>query len=325
MNAYIKKYLVLSLALISPICAQEIIQEITSTTAPDNVIILDINDVVAKASKITIARQSLSTSLLGYLLCNFGTPKKSTFDFLTQEFGEQTPLNPNDPQDQWRFVLGDGDSKLPQIMVDHKAGRISAQEVLNKVYERIEKPTKYVFSGYFEKQAVKELCEIIFHPTLIVENTYPIDEAIKLFKRCTEQTNTEIMILSNFPKDTFEVFCKQPMTQAWFKELNIKPENIIISGRLGTTKPDVRIYDHAIKRLEELNPQFKDKDYLAQHALFVDDKECNIKGAQASGLTGIVCDGDYQKIRTKLHQMRFLTGKLLFPVFEETQPTRSKL
>lgn len=324
MNAYLKKYFVLSVALISPICAQETI----TTTAPDNVIILDINDVVAKASKITIAKQSLSLSLLGYLTCNLATPnklKKSTFDFLTQEFGEQTPLNPNDPQDQWRYVLGDGDSKLPQIMVDHKAGRISAQEVLDKVAARIEKPTKYVFSGYFEKQAVKELCDIIFHPTLIVENTYPIDEAIQLFKRCTQQTNTEIMILSNFPKDTFEVFCKQPMTQAWFKELNIKPENIIISGRLGTTKPDVRIYDHAIKRLEELNPNFKDKDYLAQHALFIDDKECNIKGAQASGLTGIVCDGDYQKIRTKLHQMRFLTEKLLFPVFEEHQPIRSKL
>ena len=302
MNAYVKKYLLLSVSLISTLCAQETI----NTTAPDNVIILDINDVVAKASKIKIARQSLSTSLVGYLLCNFGTPKKSMFDFLTQEFGEQQPLNPNDPQDQWRFVLGDGDSKLPQIMVDHKAGRISAQAVLDKVHERIEKPTKYVFSGYFEKQAVKELCDIVFHPTLIVENTYPIEQAIKLFKTCTEQTNTHIMILSNFPKDTFEVFCKQPMTQAWMKELNITPDNIIISGCMGTTKPDVKIYSHAIKRLEELNPKFKDKEYLKQHALFVDDKECNIAGAQASGLTGIVCDGDYSKIRAALEKQGFL-------------------
>lgn len=303
MNAYFKKYFVLSaLALISPICAQETI----TTPAPDNVIILDINDVVAKASKITIAKQSLSPSLVGYLLCNFGTPKKSTFAFLTQEFGEQRPLNPNDPQDQWRFVLGDGDSKLPQIMVDHKAGRLTSQEVIDKAHARIDNPTKYVFSGYFEKQAVKELIDIIFHPTLVVENTYPIDEAITLFKTCTERTNTQIMILSNFPKDTFEVFYKQPMTQKWFKELNIKPENIIISGRLGTTKPDVAIYNHAIKRLEELNPKFKDKEYLKQHALFIDDKECNIKGAQASGLTGIVCDGVYSKIQAQLEKQGFL-------------------
>lgn len=325
MNAYFKKYLLLLTTLISPLCAQTITIE---SNEPENVIILDINDVVARASKLTIASQSLSPSLIGYLFCNYlNTPKKSTFDFLTQEFGEQKPLNPSDPQDQWRFVLGDGDTKLPQIMVDHKAGRLTSQELIDKAYARIDNPTKYVFSGYFEKQAVKELIGIIFHPTLIVENTYPIDEMIQLFKQCTLQTNTEIMILSNFPKDTFEVFCKQPMTQAWFKELNIKPENIIISGRVGTTKPDVAIYNYAIKRLEEINPKFKDSEYLKQHALFIDDKQCNIDGAQASGLTGIVCDGKniHQKIRTKLHQMRFLTGKLIFPYREEPQPLRSKL
>lgn len=301
MNAYIKNFFLFSV-LISPIAAQETI----NTTVPEKVIILDINDVVARASRTTIAQQSISWNLVSYVLWNFATPKKSTFDFLTQEFGEQKPLNPLDPQDQWRFVLGDGDSKLPQIMVDHKAGKLSSQDVLDKAHERIKNPQKYVFSGELEKQAIKELIDIIFHPTLVVENTYPIDQALQLFKDCIDRSGAQIMILSNFPKDTFEIFYKQPVTQQWFKELNIKPENIIISGKLGATKPDVKIYDYAIQKLENMNPKFKDKEYLAENAIFIDDKECNIKGAKASGINGIVCDGDYVSMRKELKKRGFL-------------------
>jgi FMN phosphatase YigB (HAD superfamily) len=307
MNAYIKNFFLL-LTSISPIAAQAVITTSTNSTrkTPEKIIILDINDVVARASRMTIAKQSISWSLLRYLCWNFATPKKATFDFLIQEFGEQQPLNPLEAQDQWRFVVGDGDSKLPQIMVDHKAGRLTSQEVLDKTRERIKNPTKYTFSKETEKQAVQELIEVIFHPTLIVENTYPLDEAITLFKDCVEQSGAEIMILSNFPKDTFKVFYQQPMTQEWLKTLHVKPENIMISGELGFTKPDVKIYDYALSKLEKMNPKFKDKEYLHKNVIFIDDKECNIKGAQAAGLTGLVCDGNYAMMRKKLQKQGFL-------------------
>lgn len=55
-------------------------------------------------------------------------------------------------------------------------------------------------------------------------------------------------------------------------------EDVILSGDLGIIKPDPAIYHYALKKLGITGPE----------ALFVDDRQINIDGAEACGIKGLL-------------------------------------
>ena len=82
-----------------------------------------------------------------------------------------------------------------------------------------------------------------------------------------KQKGYPIYLLSNFPGDQFE---KYRLQNSFLNEFDDR----IISGDVGLAKPDIKIYQLAIKKFN-LNPE---------ESLFIDDKIENTKGAEQAGI-----------------------------------------
>ena len=108
----------------------------------------------------------------------------------------------------------------------------------------------------------KEAIEAFYGRFLeMIEGVYQenIDLALKLKKE-----GYPIYLLSNFPGDQFE---KYRLQNSFLDEFDDK----IISGNVGLAKPDIKIYELAVKKF----------NLVPEESLFIDDKIENIKGAEA--------------------------------------------
>ena len=85
-----------------------------------------------------------------------------------------------------------------------------------------------------------------------------------------KQKGYPIYLLSNFPGDQFE---KYRLQNSFLDEFDDR----IISGDVGLAKPDIKIYQLAIKKFN-LNPE---------ESLFIDDKIENTRGAEQVGIKTI--------------------------------------
>lgn len=85
-----------------------------------------------------------------------------------------------------------------------------------------------------------------------------------------KQKGYPIYLLSNFPGDQFE---KYRLQNSFLNEFDDR----IISGDVGLAKPDIKIYQLAIKKFN-LNPE---------ESLFIDDKIENTRGAEQVGIKTI--------------------------------------
>ena len=85
-----------------------------------------------------------------------------------------------------------------------------------------------------------------------------------------KQKGYPIYLLSNFPGDQFD---KYRLQNSFLDEFDDR----IISGDVGLAKPDIKIYQLAIKKFN-LNPE---------ESLFIDDKIENTKGAEQAGIKTI--------------------------------------
>ncbi len=266
-------------------------------------LILDINDVLFKVNRWDFAKQLLSWDLAKYMLSNlcsftFKNPKTVMFDFLEKEFGAQKPSTIDGQQ---YYITSDG-RNLPAIFCNNKKGLISSKDVIAQSQNLINADDntitrKFQFSSNSEKAVITSLISAVFDPATIARHTHPIDEAAHLFKKYADQ-GIQILILSNFPADTFAAFKEQESTKKVFEQLGIKEQHIFISGTIQSAKPEPNIYKELATYLTETEKVPSEE--LAQHCLFIDDKESNIKSATDQNFTGIVCDGNYTDIDTKI-------------------------
>ena len=120
--------------------------------------------------------------------------------------------------------------------------------------QRIKKKTSRIQSKKYKSR--KSSVEMI--DSVHQEN---VDLALKL-----KQKGYPIYLLSNFPGDQFE---KYRLQNSFLDEFDDR----IISGDVGLAKPDIKIYQLAIKKFN-LNPE---------ESLFIDDKIENTRGAEQVG------------------------------------------
>ncbi|MFC8435813.1 HAD family hydrolase [Streptomyces sp. NPDC057253] len=83
-----------------------------------------------------------------------------------------------------------------------------------------------------------------------------------------------VALLSNIPADHADAFLA---AQPWLHDL----DHLAFSGRIGAAKPDPAAFRHCVVALRSAPADF----------LFVDDREENVRAAQAVGLNGHVFDG----------------------------------
>ena len=95
--------------------------------------------------------------------------------------------------------------------------------------------------------------------------------------------------LTNWSSETFPIAQERYPFLEWF-------EGIVVSGEEGMRKPDPAIFRHLIDTHE----------IEADEAVFIDDKEENVKAARHLGFHGIVFE-DPKELRRELASLGFLT------------------
>ncbi|WP_327694706.1 HAD family hydrolase [Streptomyces sp. NBC_00459] len=99
-----------------------------------------------------------------------------------------------------------------------------------------------------------------------------VDEDMITYVR-TLRDRARVALLSNIPADHADAFLA---AQPWLNDL----DHVAFSGRIGTAKPDPAAFRHCVATLHAAPADF----------LFVDDREENVRAAQAVGMNGHVFD-----------------------------------
>ncbi len=254
-------------------------QDLTKTTT----IIFDLGETLLEQDHMKIASE------IGFLDIMFykdkDTLKDTLFDVL-YKLGAQEKI-------EGELQAKSGDNIVPGIVCHWFAGKISSKEVLSKIDTLIEELDK---TGYFknktEKKIVKNSLNLMFDPEKLANVTKPIKKSLKLIKQLKAATDEngnplyELVILSNWDKESFEVFYNSKNGQKLFK--HFKPENIIISGKIGCIKPHTNIFEYVINQLHDRN--LVDKYNLNNEIKFVDDQPENIEAAKKMKISGILFD-----------------------------------
>ncbi|GLP70244.1 hydrolase [Streptomyces sp. TUS-ST3] len=99
-----------------------------------------------------------------------------------------------------------------------------------------------------------------------------VDEDMIAYVRSL-RNRARVALLSNIPADHADAFLA---AQPWLNDL----DHVAFSGRIGAAKPDPAAFRHCVTALHAAPSDF----------LFVDDREENVRAAQAVGMNGHVFD-----------------------------------
>jgi len=97
----------------------------------------------------------------------------------------------------------------------------------------------------------------------------PMDDVVAVLRDLVD-ASVPVYALSNWSAETFPVARRRFPFLEWFN-------GVLISGDVGVTKPDPRIFDELCRRFG-LDPA---------RAVFVDDRADNVEGARRHGFTGV--------------------------------------
>ncbi|MEU2542949.1 HAD family hydrolase [Streptomyces iakyrus] len=100
-----------------------------------------------------------------------------------------------------------------------------------------------------------------------------VDERMVAYVRNLRE-RARVALLSNIPADHADAFLA---AQAWLHDL----DHVAFSGKIGAAKPDPAAFQHCVIALRAAPADF----------LFIDDREENVRAAQAVGMDGHVFTG----------------------------------
>lgn len=115
----------------------------------------------------------------------------------------------------------------------------------------------------------------------------PITETVGILKEL-KANGYRLFVLSNFIRESFEAI------QPRFDFFNCF-DGLVISYRIGVSKPDWRIYDYLLTT----------HHLLPQETLFIDDLETNTKGAEKAGIATI-CYQSPRQLRDELSRIHII-------------------
>ncbi|RMG78857.1 MAG: HAD family phosphatase [Bacteroidetes bacterium] len=98
----------------------------------------------------------------------------------------------------------------------------------------------------------------------------PIKETVRLLETLREKGTHRLLALTNWSDETFPVALERYDFLHWF-------EGIVVSGKEKVIKPDPEIYRILFRRY----------DVTPSKAVFIDDNEKNVRGAEAVGMHAI--------------------------------------
>ncbi|MFF6986437.1 HAD-IA family hydrolase [Streptomyces sp. NPDC010273] len=141
----------------------------------------------------------------------------------------------------------------------YDAGRHSAREYWAAVLHKLSRPA--------DADTVEEL------RLTDIDSWSRVDEEMVAYVRSLREV-AEVALLSNIPADHADAFLA---AQPWLYDL----DHLAFSGRIKAAKPDPAAFEHCVAALRAAPADF----------LFVDDREENVRAAQAVGMDGHVFTG----------------------------------
>lgn len=140
-----------------------------------------------------------------------------------------------------------------QLECDFDSGRISKAQFLAQVRD----------AGHF-------ICPDEFLEAAIADIFWPNDAVIALLPRL--KGRYRVLLGSNTNEIHSDHFCKL------FADALGHFDELVLSHRIGTRKPDAAFFEHCVERA----------GCPAEQCLFIDDLPANVAGARACGLYGVV-------------------------------------
>lgn len=245
-------------------------------------VIWDLGNTLLKADMISFAREIGLLDFMLYPLLDRKNPKKIyelAFDLLHQIESAPHPCYP--------LATAQG-KPLPALICHWFSGTISHKELTLKIESFLD---RYPFSSARQKRLIFQTLRILLDPEKFTRCMKPIKQTTMLLKETAQHLpQHQLYVLSNWDAHSFEHLMKAHPTV--FQHFS--PENIAISGHLGTIKPHASIY----------------QKFLAQYGLdaktciFIDDQIENIQAAEKEGITGIFLkDENYEDLRNQLWKL----------------------
>jgi putative hydrolase of the HAD superfamily len=258
------------------------------------VLVWDLGNTLIHADAWTFVQEIGLTDFLAYAILDWKNPFKIYEDAFAL-------LRRLDTQKSHPGATARG-IPLPELICTWLAGKIDPAEISATIESCIERLAR---EGYFkssrQEQLTRRTVEVIFNPTLFAQCMKPIKKGIQLLKECAVQTNpdgsarNQLYILSNWDAYSFE----QMIPSSALSELfgYFKPENIMISGRVGCLKPQPLIYETFLDQFN-LTPE---------NCIMIDDQEENLISAQELGMTGLLLEQrNYSELAQRLETLHII-------------------
>lgn len=249
-------------------------------------VIWDLGETLIGTNQFGLAREIGLKDFLLYSLIDWQNPrriKETVFELLTE-------LEPS--EGNFQAATYANDDILPASLCNWLKGRKSGSEIYDEAHSLID---YYEKLGFFinsrQTRLIKQSLKIMFDPDMLAKHTYCIKPALELVEKCAQSQN-KLLILSNYDVPSFNRFAQTSEGQTVLKYF--KPEDIIISGKIGLIKPNPAIYKFVLNRYN-LN---------AQDCVFIDDQYSNIESAQKCGIISLqLKNQNYKKIEEQLREL----------------------
>jgi HAD superfamily hydrolase (TIGR01549 family) len=218
--------------------------------------VFDLNGVFYDTNKKAVFRQIGIRDTLWYLI-RYRSPKKLKYTFyetVHRIHGSNTNVgNVKDP---------DGDI-MPQLMVDWLNGTQTNADLLTHILSSITANPQW-FSSTREQRMIAAMANAIFDPQQFTASRTFIADLVPLV-RYLKKRGASLYILSNWDKESFTLLKEKHKD---FFELFDK---CLISGDLGSSKPEQAIFKYAAQKIPH------------KHVCFFDDQKENIVASKCFG------------------------------------------
>lgn len=183
-----------------------------------------------------------------------------------------------------RTIVRDDEGKpLPYIMVLWLKGKMSGTMIRSLVLDLIDANPQW-FSHPVEQTIIRNLATMVFTPEQFIATRKIHQEAVDFVKAC-KQEGHQVYILSNWDPESYKLL------KATYPELFSLFDGEVISGHVGKTKPNKKIYKGLLKRFK-LNPR---------DCWFIDDQKENVQAARELKICGIWCKKQSSLFGAKPH------------------------
>lgn len=195
------------------------------------------------------------------------------------------------------------DKYMPMILCQWLMGTRSTQEIREFIENAFER-YKAFFANERERELAYEIIMCIFTPERMARTIVPHKKGVKLLKKLYAQTDAQgnrlhkFYILSNWDGESFALVSQRKKLSKLFSKF----DGYIISGYVGTMKPDPEIYKLVFNRYD-ISPD-------TELTIYLDDQWQNIKAAQSLGAQNLECihckNGKMKYAKKKLRELHII-------------------